>query len=205
MSDVWDRMYGEDPSFFGNEPSHFALLCYEYMKQHNVKHVLELGCGQGRDCIFFASKGIDVKALEYSKTAANYVIAKAKDLALPVGIIMHDAKKGLPYKDKEFDAVYSHMFFSMHFTNQELKFLFSEARRVLKSNGFHFFSVRSNNDQFYGKGKQVADGIYNVNAFEIRFFDKKDIIDLTEGLKVDEIMEDTEDPVSLYLVFSRKL
>lgn len=203
MSDVWNRAYGEDPSFFGNEPSHFALLCYGHMKQNNVEHILELGCGQGRDCIFFASRGIDVKTLEYSKIAVDHVVAKTKNLALPIKIVVHDAKKGLPYKDKEFDAVYSHMFFSMHFTNQELKFLFSEVRRVLKPNGFNFFSVRSNNDQFYGKGKQIADGIYNMNDFEIRFFDKKDIIDLTQGFKVDEIMEYAEDPASLYLVFSR--
>jgi hypothetical protein len=56
MSSFWDRIYQTDNSFFGQEPSKFALSCYnEYMKKKNhVMKILELGCGQGR-----ASKGID--------------------------------------------------------------------------------------------------------------------------------------------------
>lgn len=204
MSDVWNRVYGEDSSFFGDEPSHFALLCYERSKKYNVKGLLELGCGQGRDTLFFASKGIAVKTLDYSKIAVDAVVERAKVRSLPITATVHDGRKGLPYKDQEFDAVYSHMFFTMHFTNAELKFLFSEVRRILKPNGFHFFSVRSDKDQFYGKGKQVADGIYDVNGFQIRFLGRKEILDLTKGFNIDEIIEDTEEPASLYLAFCRK-
>ena len=32
----------------------------------NVKKILELGCGQGRDTIFFALNGLDVYALDSS-------------------------------------------------------------------------------------------------------------------------------------------
>jgi len=39
------------------------------MKTNNVKKVLELGSGHGRDTTLFASKGIEVEALDYSVTA----------------------------------------------------------------------------------------------------------------------------------------
>ncbi len=204
MSDVWNRVYSKDSSFFGEEPSHFAMLCYERMKKYNAKELLELGCGQGRDCIYFASNGINVKTFDYSEIAIDAIVKQARVNALPITATMCDARRGLPYKEQEFDAVYSHMFFSMHFTNAELKFLFSEVRRVLKANGLHFFSVRSDKDQFYGKGRHIANGIYDVNGFQIGFFSRKEIMDLTQGFQIDEMIEETEDPASLYLIFSRK-
>jgi hypothetical protein len=53
-------VYSSDASFFGDGPSNFGLHCYEEFKRNGVKRILELGCGQGRDAIFFASNGIDV-------------------------------------------------------------------------------------------------------------------------------------------------
>lgn len=50
----------------GGEPSNFAMLCYNHMKLNNIKKVLELGAGHGRDSMFFASNEIEVEALDYS-------------------------------------------------------------------------------------------------------------------------------------------
>ena len=204
MKKDWNKVYDKDSSFFGEEPSRFALLCYQRMKRYDIKRLLELGCGQGRDSIFFASNGIDVKTFDYSEVAINAVVKQAQVHTLPISAVVHNAKTRLPYQDQEFEAVYSHMLFSMNFTHEELAFLFNEVKRVLKLGGFHFFSVRSDKDKFYGKGRQVSGGVYDVNGFEIRFFSKKDIMGLMKGHNVDEIMEDAEDPASLYIVFSRK-
>jgi len=53
------------------------------MKKNNVKKILELGCGPGRDTVSFASKGIEVSALDYSNVAIDGLIklAKEKNLA----------------------------------------------------------------------------------------------------------------------------
>ena len=66
MSGIWDRAYQSDNTFFGEEPSSFATLCFSHMKTHNVKRVLETGAGHGRDTMFFASNGLEVEALDYS-------------------------------------------------------------------------------------------------------------------------------------------
>lgn len=201
---VWNRVYSEDPSFFGEEPSAFSRMCYDLMKRSNVKKVLELGCGHGRDCVFFASRGIEVETFDYSKVAVEIVTAHAKRSGLRINARVLDAKKGLPYPDVSFDAVYSHMFFNMHFTIKELRFLFSEVKRVLKPNGFHFLSARSTKDRFYGKGRKINDNVYDVNGFVLRFFTKKEIIDFMEGFKVIKIAEGKEEPATLYLIFSKK-
>ena len=77
-------MYRSDASFFGDARSNFALDCYEEFKKHRVKKILELGCGQGRDSIFFASNDIDVVALDSSKVAVEALskITNEKNLSL---------------------------------------------------------------------------------------------------------------------------
>ncbi|HXX95752.1 MAG TPA: hypothetical protein VEL11_01380 [Candidatus Bathyarchaeia archaeon] len=49
---------------------------------NNVRKVLDLGTGHGRDSILFASNGIEVEALDYSVIAVDILakITKEKDL-----------------------------------------------------------------------------------------------------------------------------
>ena len=65
-----------------------------------------------------------------------------------------DARQGIPFDNKYFDTVYSHMFYNMRFTDEELRFLFEESSRVLKNSGLLYFSVRSDKDVLYNKGKK---------------------------------------------------
>jgi hypothetical protein len=58
----------------------------------------------------------------------------------------------------------------MRFTDEELGFLFKESNRVLKNNALLYFSVRSDKDVLYNKGKKIDNNIYEVNGFQIRFF-----------------------------------
>ena len=57
--DVWNTVYRSDNSFFGEEPSSFALFSFNYIKSNNnTKKILDLGAGHGRDSIFFATNGL---------------------------------------------------------------------------------------------------------------------------------------------------
>jgi ubiquinone/menaquinone biosynthesis C-methylase UbiE len=179
MSEVWNKIYESDNAFFGEEPSSFALLCFDDMKTNNVKKVLELGSGHGRDTTFFASNAIEVQALDYSVVAIDILNKIAKEKVLPIKSQFLDVGGSpLPFPDGYFDAVYSHMLFNMRFSEDQLHFMFSEIRRVLKLKGLNFFSVRNHNDKSYGKGRKIDKGIYDINGFQIQFFTKKEIQDL---------------------------
>jgi len=173
VNKIWDKVYSNDSSFFGNEPSKFALMCDEDFIKHKVQKVLELGFGQGRDSLFFASKGLEVYAIDSSKIAIENLTAKTKELNLDINLKNVNALKGLPFSNDYFDAVYSHMFYNMGFTNDELKFLFNESKRVLKNKGLEAFSVRNDKDIMYRKGTKVAENIYDINGFQIRFLQNK--------------------------------
>ena len=205
MNNIWNNIYSFDSSFFGNEPSKFALMCYEKFAKNRVQKVLELGCGQGRDSIFFASKGLKVYAIDSSKIAIENLRIKSKRLNLDINLKNLNAVEGLPFLDSHFDSVYSHMFYNMGFTDDELKFLFSESKRVLKNDGLLLFSVRNDKDIMYRKGTKTAENIYDINGFTIRFFTKQDInFFLDDNFKIQNIIEDYEDPANLYLVICYK-
>lgn len=204
MSDVWNKAYSTDKSFFGEEPSNFAMLCFNHMLINSVNKLLELGAGHGRDSKFFALNGIKVEALDYSSVGIDILNKLAKEKNLPIQAQIFDIRKPLPFADCYFDAVYSHMLFNMRFSMDELRFVFSEIRRVLKSRGFNFFSVRNQNDKFYGKGVQVDDGIYDINGFQVRFYSEHEIKELAQGFEILWIEEEYEEPVTLYLISSRK-
>jgi ubiquinone/menaquinone biosynthesis C-methylase UbiE len=110
MNNIWNNVYSADSSFFGDEPSKFALICYEEYVKHKVQKVLELGCGQGRDFIFFASKGLEVYAIDSSKVAIENFRIKSKAMNLDIKLKNIGAVNGLSLPDNHFDAVYSHMF-----------------------------------------------------------------------------------------------
>ena len=43
MSEIWNKVYRSDASFFADGPSNFALDCYEEFKKHEVERILEKG------------------------------------------------------------------------------------------------------------------------------------------------------------------
>jgi SAM-dependent methyltransferase len=206
--EIWNKVYKSDNAFFGEEHSNFATFCFNYMiTNKHVKKILDLGAGHGRDSIFFASNGYKVKALDYSAIAVEILTRTANEKRLPIKSMVFDVKNNpLPFPDGHFDAVYSHMLLNMHFSEEELHFVLSEINRVLKPRGWNFFSVRNHNDKFYGKGQEIEKGIYDINGFHIRFFTEKEIQDLAaaEGFEILQIKEEYEEPVTLYLVASKK-
>lgn len=206
MSEIWNKVYSSDASFFGDVPSNFGLNCHGEFKKHGVKKLLELGCGQGRDTTFFASNDIDVVAIDSSRVAIDALSKITREKNLTIKPMIHNASEGIPFNGSYFDALYSHMFFNMRFTDDQLKYLFAEINRVLKDGGLNLFSVRSENDAMYKKGTEVEENIFDINGFEIRFFTKSDlqVILMATGFTAYKIIEAYEEPASLYCVFARK-
>ena len=76
----------------------------ELMESLPIQNVLELGCGEGRNAIFLASKGIDVTAIDKSSVA----IANAKALAMQKNVdVNFQCMDAFAFKsDKKYDLIY---------------------------------------------------------------------------------------------------
>ena len=73
QSDYWEANFSEKPMMFGLTPSEAALSALKIFKKENIKEIVELGAGLGRDTIFFAKNKIKVDAFDYSQTAVKII------------------------------------------------------------------------------------------------------------------------------------
>ena len=72
QSQHWETNFSSKPEMFGLEPSIPAVKATKFFKEKNIKNIVELGAGLGRDTVYFAQNSIKVYALDYSKTQSCY-------------------------------------------------------------------------------------------------------------------------------------
>lgn len=75
----WDERYSEAPFAYGTEPNDFVR---EMADRVPPGRVLCLGEGQGRNAVFLAQRGLDVTAMDQSRTG----LARAEALAQERGV-----------------------------------------------------------------------------------------------------------------------
>jgi tellurite methyltransferase len=101
----WARVYARTPTeyIWGTYPSEFARAVSALLPPG--ARVLDLGCGEGRDSVFFATRGCDVIGMDVSASG----LRKAERLARAEGVrvrwVRGDAARDLP--NGPFDLVYS--------------------------------------------------------------------------------------------------
>lgn len=172
----WKKMYGK-PHVFGEGPTKLAIIAHNVIKNTSTKKILELGCGQGRDAIFFSQKGYLVTATDFSPEAIKFVKDKAMELNLPyLSVSTQDLRRDFHFKE-EYDCVYSNLAFQ--FLNEhELEEVFDRVASVLIPSGLFIFSTKKPGDKYYKAGEKVDERAYKINGVVRYFFDKKMISDL---------------------------
>ncbi|MBI0584542.1 MAG: class I SAM-dependent methyltransferase [Methanomassiliicoccus sp.] len=205
----WDKAYGGSEDFFGKLPSELAVNALGALRKNNAKRMLELGCGQGRDTWFFAHNGLEVVALDYSESGICQMRKKAQDLGAKVTVRVHDARQPLPFPDDYFDAIYSHMFFTMEFSEDEVAAILCDCLRVLRPGGLNIYSVRNDHDAQYGKFEPRGKDMWeNPLGFVVHFFTEEKVRRLAGGYELVSIreFEDPSPPMpkKLYEVVLRK-
>ena len=209
QSQHWENNFSNKPEMFGLEPSLAARKALELFKQKNLKNVLELGSGLGRDSIFFACNFIKLKVLDYSPSAIKIINQKIekKNLTKFISAKLFDVRKKLPFEDNSFEACYSHMLYCMAMTNEELENLNDEICRILKPNGINIYTVRHINDGDFKRGIHHGENLYENDGFIVHFFSKEMVNYLLKGfenLLIDEF-EEGNFPRRLYFVVNKKI
>ncbi len=90
----WESTYSKEPTLYGKLPSFAAQRALQQFKANDIRDILELGCGHGRDTLFFALHGVRVHAIDYSKTAIDALKRTAQALGLSNSVISmcHDVR-----------------------------------------------------------------------------------------------------------------
>ena len=168
-TEYWNNYYNNNSAPF--EPSLFAKSVMKNMKKE--KTLLELGCGNGRDSIFFYKNGLNVTAVD----ASDKTIQQLKDNYNEDNIcfICDDFVCSSAIFSGQFDYCYSR--FSLHSINEKQEEeVIANVFKVLKNKGKFFIEVRSVNDDIYGKGKEVGKDSY-IYEGHFRRFVHKDVLE----------------------------
>ncbi len=139
MGKQWDKIFKEKGKYF-NKPQKDMPRIVRLFKKHQVKIVLDLGCGSGRHTVFLAKHGFKTYGFDISqhgiKIAKNWLKNDGFKANLKIGSIY----KKLPYKDSFFDAVISIRTIH-HAKIKSVRKLIKEIERVLKPTGLIFITV----------------------------------------------------------------
>ena len=128
-----------------------------------------MGCGNGRDSLFFLENGLRVTALDASDVAVNKLneITYHNDKAL---FVCDDFVKSKSLYQLKYDYIYSR--FTLHAINEEQEDeLLRNIKEALYKNGKFFVEARTIHDEIYGKGTKISKNAFIYNEHYRRFID----------------------------------
>lgn len=102
-------------------------------KESGYKDLLDLGTGLGQHAVYFSKQGFNVKAIDISDYAIQYLKNWAEKENLMINAEVGDMLS-LPYNNHSFDCLFAYHVIS-HTDSIGIKRIISEIERVLKPNG----------------------------------------------------------------------
>ncbi|WP_265340988.1 class I SAM-dependent methyltransferase [Bacillus mycoides] len=133
----WDDFYSNREKgipFFANKPDE-NLVKYFEGKLLNPGKVLELGCGPGRNAIYFAKKGCLVDAVDLSQESIQWATERAKEQNVNVNFIC-DNIFDLQIEEGAYDIVYDSGCLHHIAPHRRISYI-NLVKKALKPNG-HF-------------------------------------------------------------------
>ncbi len=102
-----DSKYAGAEYYWGKEPSELALRVLEFVRPRADfrPRVIDLGCGEGRDVVCFATQGFDATGLEISGAGIEKAQRLAREKGVAIKTIQADVNACV--LEGEFDVMYS--------------------------------------------------------------------------------------------------
>ncbi|HBK3262473.1 TPA: SAM-dependent methyltransferase TehB [Legionella pneumophila] len=109
-----------------------------YLNAHGKMDILDVGCGSGRNPLYFALSGHDIIAVDKNDDAIDNIrhIAEQEQLS-NIQTHIYDLNQPLPINDKSFDFIYSTV--ALQFLNpSSIKPLLTKLQSLTSIGGVHF-------------------------------------------------------------------
>ncbi len=178
----WDSCYaaGAAPS----DPSPFAVHVRQHMSG-GERDLVEVGCGNGRDSVYFAQTGLAVTAIDASPVAIEFC-RETHDAEIA---FRHGRLEEADLPSGAFDAVYAR--FVLHaMTLDEEQVFHPAAARLLRPGGRLYLEARSIHDPLARKG-EVLSPTERIHGHYRRFIVAEELTARVAeaGLEVESVVE----------------
>lgn len=181
----WDQYYKN--KVCSEQPSPFAQWVSTLVDPGHS--MVELGCGNGRDAVFFAGRGMEITALDLSQQA----ISDLQSRNIPNATFRcEDFVNTEVHQPEQFHYAYSR--FTIHSINHnQEQVLLKNIFRALKPGGKFFIEVRGIHDPLYGKGQALERNAFFYDFHYRRFIVMEELINslYQHGYRVDYAQERT--------------
>jgi 2-polyprenyl-3-methyl-5-hydroxy-6-metoxy-1,4-benzoquinol methylase len=188
--EYWDRRYTTEVKIWGEKPSRTALYALNIFQKAGIKSILVPGSGYGRHTAFFSQSGFTVTGIEISSVAVD--LACKFD---PVSHFYNDSVLEMAEEYGQFDAIYCFNVLHLFMEKQRISFIQGCADR-LNENGLMFFTVFSEKEADFGKGKAVEESTFETRPGRpAHYFTEADLRKHFASYQIKDtgLMEDPED------------
>ena len=167
----WDSRYSEEGKIWGESPSKSAFYALKLFKKYKLKKILIPGSGYGRHTKLFSANSYKTVGIEISENAIK--IAKKFD---PQTTFINGSVMEMVSIDETFDAIYCYNVLHLFLTNERHTFL-KKCYDRLNKNGLVFFTVFSEEETSFGKGKELEKHTFESKPWRpTHYFSEDDLI-----------------------------
>lgn len=133
----WQQLYLEDQRVLSAPVSACAHYALEYFRGAGKSHLLDLGCGVGRDSALLVNGGLKVTGSDAAFSGLRLAQRHNATLVTPPPLAQADARH-LPFGDEAFEGIYCfgmlHEFVGEN-AKEDVARVMQEIRRVLQPGG----------------------------------------------------------------------
>lgn len=183
----WDERYKETEFVYGQAPNEFFK---DRLKQFKPKRILMPADGEGRNGVYAAQLGWEVKAFDLSIEGKLKATQLANSCGVSIDYKVSDLED-LELKPESFDAI---GLIYAHFSAQKKSIFHKKLDQSLKSGGVIILEAFSKKHLLYNTanpkvgGPKDLDMLYSIREIETDFkgyeilYLKEEVVDLNEGL-----------------------
>lgn len=173
----WVNAYSKMTSeyLWKEEPIEFLPEYMDKFKEWGVRHVLDVGCGDGRNMIFLLRNGFHVTGIDLSAIALANALAWTERLELNGAVFLHIDIESFPwpFPESSFDALVCLDVFGQIL---EIDNLVNNFYRVVSPGGYVITNLYTPRDAAFGMGEKLGEKTFLYKNTLWRFFTEEDIM-----------------------------